>query len=94
MGLVLVLTVVDPASFTEVFFAGWFFGVSMLFVLLVGFPTVFLASFPDVLFTVWFCTEWFHGNFPNVLIAVLYTDLFNVIHVEPASVLHGELMWA
>ena len=66
MGLVLVLTVVDPASFTEVFFAGWFFGVSMLFVLLVGFPTVFLESSPDVFFKVWFCTEWFRGNFPNV----------------------------
>ena len=94
MGLVLVLTVVDPASFTEVFFAGWFFGVSMLFVLLVGFPTIFLASFPDVFFTVWFCTEWFRGNFPNVLIAVLYTDLFNVFRVEPASVFHRELMRA
>ena len=94
MRLVLVLTVMDPASFTEVFFVVWFFGVSMLFVLLVGLPTVFLASFLDVSSTVWFCTEWYRGNFPNVLIAVLYTDLFNVFHVEPASVLHGELMWA
>ena len=92
MGLVLVLTVVDTASFTEVYFTGWFFGVSMLFLLLVGFPTVFLASFPDVFFTVWLCTEWFRGNFPNVLITVLYTDFFNVFHVESASVLPGELM--
>jgi len=68
VGLVLVLTVVDTASFTEVFFTGWFFGLSMLFFLLVGFPTVFLARFPGVFFTVWFCTEWFRGNFPNVLI--------------------------
>jgi amino acid permease len=68
--------------------------VTMLFVLLVSFPTVFLASFPDVIFTVWFCTEWFRGNFPNVLITVLYTDLFNVFHVESASVLHWELIWA
>ena len=92
MGLVLVLTVVDPASFTEVFFTGWFLGVRMLFLLLVGFPTVFLASFPDVFFTVWFCTEWFRGNFPNVLSTFLYTDLFNVFHVESASVLPEELM--
>ena len=89
----MVLTVLDPTSFTKVFFSGWFLNVSMLFVLLVGFPTVFLANLTDVFFTVWFFTGWFRV-FPNVFLAILYADLFNVFHGEPASFLHVGLIWA
>ena len=81
MGLVLILTVVDPTSFTNVFLADLF-------------RTEWLrGSFPDVFFTVWFCTEWFRV-FPNILLAALHADLFNVFHVEPASFLHVGLIWA
>ena len=81
MGLVLILTVVDPTSFTDVFLADWF-RIEWL-----------CRSFPDVFFTGWSCTGW-SRVFPNVLLSALHADLFNVFHVEPASFLHVGLIWA
>ena len=74
---------------------------SIFFVLLMSFPTVLLADFPEVFFTVWFCTEWFPGSFPDVFFTgwfltdfpdVFCTEWFlTVLHVDLFNVLHEEL---
>ena len=104
MGLVLILTVVEPPGFAKVFLAGWFL-VSDLFLLVnlvregeflvdlykVLFAEVFFFFLVDL--SGFFLADFFLVDLSSVFLADFFlVDFSNVLNVEVTCVLHEELI--